>query len=91
MSKTIEELEGQIWGDPEYDSYVVTNSHLLRNKPIDRFTVEDLRFMIGQNIGTAHLIPCALGVLERDPLAWDYHYPGELLAQVFRLPDEYWV
>jgi hypothetical protein len=48
MSNTIEQLEGQVWGESKYDSHVVTNSHRLRKKPIDQFSAEDLRFMIGQ-------------------------------------------
>jgi hypothetical protein len=90
MSNTIEQLEGQIWGEPEYDSHVVTNSHRLRKKPIDQFSVEDLRFMIGQNIGTRYLMPRALGLLEQNPVVEDYHYPGELLQSVLHLQEQYW-
>jgi len=90
MSETIEKLEGVAWDEPEYDSYLVTTCHQLRKKPIDEFGVEDLRVMIGQNIGTEHLMPRALELLEQDPLIWDYHYPGELLQAVLNLPDSYW-
>lgn len=35
-------------GEPTYPSYVVTNSHRLRHKPLREFTTEDLRFMLTQ-------------------------------------------
>ncbi|MBC8083813.1 MAG: hypothetical protein H7Z21_11425 [Hymenobacter sp.] len=90
MAKTIEQLENEFWGEPEYPSHVVVTSHELRKKPIDQFRVEDLRFMIGQNIGTEYIMPRALGMLEQSPLVEDYHYPGEVLYSVLKLPDVYW-
>ena len=90
MAKTIEQLEGDFWGKPEFTSHVVLTSHALRKKPIDEFGVEDLRFMIGQNIGTHYLISRALGMLEQTPLVTDYHYPGEVLHSVPKLSATYW-
>jgi len=89
-TKTIEELEGKVWGEPEYGSHVVTNAHRLRKKPTDQFTVEDLRFMIGQNVGTEHIMARALGVLESNPLACGDFYPGDLLRNVLRVSGDYW-
>lgn len=91
MSETIEKLEGDAWDDPgDHWSQLVVTCHKLRKKPIDQFSVEDLRVMISQNIGTEHLMPRALSLLERDPFVWDYHYPGELLQGVLHLPPAYW-
>lgn len=87
---TIEELQGQVWEQPDFDSSLVSTCHRLRKKPIGEFTVEDLRLMIGQNIGTEHLMPRALDMLDQDPFIWDYHYPGELLKSVLDLPEDYW-
>jgi hypothetical protein len=80
--KTLDELEGVCWGEPRYESYLVRTCHHLRTKPIDHFTVEDLRIMISQQIGLPHLIPRALGIVEREPLAEGDFYPGDLLAAV---------
>ena len=80
--KTLDELEGVVWGEPTYDSYLVRTCHRLRTKPVDEFTVEDLRIMIGQEIGLPHLVPRAVAVLEREPLAEGDFYPGDLLASV---------
>ena len=46
--------------------------------------VEDLRIMIGQEIGLDYLIPVAVAELEREPLAEGDYYPGDLLANVIR-------
>ncbi|MDB5271455.1 MAG: hypothetical protein JWP58_4495 [Hymenobacter sp.] len=91
MAKTIEQLEGDFWGKPEFTSHVVVTSHMLRKKPVDEFGVEELRFMIGQNIGTQYLMPRVLGMLEQTPLITDYHYPGEVLHSVLKLPNAYWL
>ncbi|MDB5339861.1 MAG: hypothetical protein JWN70_5480 [Planctomycetaceae bacterium] len=80
--KTLDELEGDVWGAPTFDSYLVTTCHRLRTKPVDDFTVEDLRIMIGQKIGLEYLMPKALGVLEAEPLAEGDFFPGDLLGSV---------
>jgi hypothetical protein len=82
--RTLDELEGVRWGAPEFDSHLVTTCHRLRTKSVDEFTVEDLRIMIGQNIGLAHLLPRAVDMLEADPLAKGDFYPGDLLCAVLR-------
>jgi hypothetical protein len=80
--KTLDQLEGVVWDDSTFDSYLVTTCHRLRTKPVDEFSVEDLRIMIGQQIGLPHLVPLAVAVLEREPLAEGDYYPGDLLANV---------
>jgi CDI immunity proteins len=80
--KTLEELESQIWDEPKLDSSLVATCQRLRKKPIDEFTVEDLRIMVGQNIGLAHLLPRAIDVLDHHPLAEGDFYAGDLLANV---------
>jgi hypothetical protein len=74
--KTLDELEGVVWGEPTFGSYLVTTIHRLRTKPVDEFTVEDLRLMIAQRIGLRHLVPLAVGVLEREPLAGGISTPA---------------
>ena len=84
LSRSLEELEGLDWGAPTYDSYLVTTCHALRKKPLREFGVEDLRIMIGQNIGLPFLLPLALEVLKKEPLAAGDYYDGDLLAAVLR-------
>jgi hypothetical protein len=64
--------------------------HELRQKPIDDFTVEDLRLMIGQGIGLSHLIPLALGRLRADLFAEGDYFPGDLLSNVLRVERAFW-
>lgn len=83
-SPTLDELEGESWGEPDFDSHLVVTCHRLRQKPIDEFSVEDLRIMIGQHISLLHLMPRAVAILETNPLAEGAFYPGDLLEAVLR-------
>ena len=89
-SDTLEQLEGEDWGEPEYDSYLVRTVHALRRKPICEFTIEDLRITLGQGFGLKYLTPLALDRLEQNPFAEGHFYPGDLLKSVMRIPSEYW-
>ncbi len=46
--------------------------------------------MLGQEIGVPILLPRAVKVLLREPLAQGDFYPGDLLASVVRLPESAW-
>jgi len=88
--KTLEELEGEEWDEPVFDSHLVTTCHKLRKEPISSFTVEDLRIMIGQNIGLDYLIPIALETLEDNIYAEGDFYCGDLLNAVLKANKEFW-
>jgi len=87
---TLDQLDPPAWGEPDFDSGLVQACHRLRRKPIGEFVVEDLRIMIGQQIGLRWLMPLALEVLERDPLAEGDFFPGDLLSSVLGPPVEFW-
>ena len=67
-----DELEGNAWNPPEYEATLVTTCHRLRKVPI------------GQQIGLLWLVPLALSVVEREPMAEGDCYPGDLLAALQR-------
>jgi hypothetical protein len=90
-NKSLQELDGQDWGEPTFDSSVVTTCHRLHRKPLNQFTVEDLRIMIGQQISLPVLIPLALERLEADSLAEGDFYPGDLLSAVSRIDKKFWL
>ncbi len=90
MEQTLEQLENDVWDSSEIMSTLSGTCHRLRKKPIDQFTVEDLRIMLGQDIGTEYLMPKALNVLEANPLADGDFYAGDLLKSLLRVPEEYW-
>lgn len=88
---TIEQLERDVWPDPgPAATSLVRRCNELRRKPLAEFTVEDLRIMLGQEIGVPALLPRAVQVLLRDPLTEGDYYPGDLLSNVLRLPDSAW-
>lgn len=87
---TLQELEGQDWGEPTFPSHLVTTCHALRRKPLRDFTVEDLRIMIGQNLSLNYLIPLAIEQLQRDPFVAGDFYPGDLLAAVLLVEFSFW-
>jgi hypothetical protein len=89
-TKTLQELEEHDWGEPNFPSHLVTTCHALRRTPLREFTVEDLRIMIGQNIGLKYLVPLAIEQLRRDPLVAGDYYPGDLLEAVLRAESGFW-
>jgi hypothetical protein len=88
--KTLENLEKDFWGKPDYDSYLVTRCHELRKLPLDGFTTEDLRIMIGQQISLDYLIPLALEVLTIDLFAEGDFFEGDLLKNVLAIETAFW-
>jgi len=70
---------------------LVRRCRALMTKPLDEFDVEDLRIMLGQQIGVRHLLPLALRALSADPLAEGDFFPGDLLVVVSRLPADAWI
>ncbi len=91
INNTLEQLDQQDWGEPEYDSYLVKTCHQLRKKPLKDFTTEDLRIMIGQNINLEFLIPLAIEKLKEDILAEGNYYEGDLLNNVLNSEKQYWL
>ena len=85
---TLEQLEKDVWPEPDFLSHVVVTCHNLRKKRLAEFTHEDLRIMIGQSIGLDHLLPKALDILDKDPLAAGDFYDGDLLRAILRVADQ---
>jgi hypothetical protein len=88
--KTLQELEGNDWGEPTYGSHVVTTCHAIRRKRVCDLTVEELRIAIGQEMGLKFLLPVAVRHLLKEPLAGGDFYPGDLLVKVLRVRSAIW-
>ena len=85
-------LEGNDWAPSDIDITSLTRKcYELRRKPIGEFSVEDLRLMIGQNIGSMFLVPIALEKLKADPLREGNYYEGDLLCSLLGLPNDFWI
>lgn len=95
-SRTLTDLESDDWGEPNYLSHLVVETHRLRKVPIIDFTAEDFRIMIGQQISLEILMPKAIEMLAQDPLVSGDFYSGDLLLAVlskggeFLRLNEYW-
>ena len=90
LSRSLQELEGDDWGEPTYPSYVVTTCHTMRRKPLRDVTTEELRLVIGQGFSLDYLMPMAIAKLEENPLADGDFYEGDLLKNVLTVPASFW-
>ena len=90
--KLLETLEKKDEGTTsvEYSS-LVNNVLKLRKIPLDQISVENLRLMIGQNVGLRYLIPLSLDILKDDLFAEGDFYPGDLFQNVLKVPNVFWV
>lgn len=89
-SKTLENLEKDVWMEQGYTSRLMATCHRLRKKLLKDFAVEDLRVMIGQNIGLNYLIPLAIEELRKDILVEGNLYKGDLLMNILKSEIDYW-
>ena len=88
---SLEELEGRRWSVPAGgETRLMATVRELRRKPIGGLTVEDMRLLIGQDVGLAYLLPLAMEVLRVNPLAEGDMYEGDLLAAVLTRSAEVW-
>lgn len=90
INKTLEQLENVFWPEPEYDTYLLKTCHALRKKLLRDYEIEDLRIMLGQNIGLDYLIPLAIARLKDDILAEGHIYEGDLLNNLLGTNRDYW-
>lgn len=90
-TNTLEILENDVWPGPEEgESYLVKTCSALRKKPINEFTPEDLRIMIGQQLGLRFLIPMAIKLLKKDLMAKGDFFKGDLLQSVLHVESLFW-
>ncbi|WP_432072390.1 contact-dependent growth inhibition system immunity protein [Streptomyces wuyuanensis] len=90
---SLEELEGQRWPEPSPDATgLVRAVHALRARPIGSLTVEELRRLIGQNVGLPYLLPLALEILrDTAPAQADGgFYDDDLLSAVLTVDPATW-
>lgn len=90
VGQSLEQLENDRWPPASYDSHLVQTAHRLRSVPIGELTIEDLRLLLGQQIGTRWLMPLALDGLQDEPRAMGDFYPGDLLSSVLAVEASYW-
>jgi hypothetical protein len=92
QQKSLESLEKKIWPAISSDegSYLIKTCNSLRKKPLQDFSTEDLRIMIGQEIGLYFLIPLAIETLTDNLFAEGDMYEGDLLKSVLDVDTKFW-
>lgn len=90
QEKNLENLEKDFWELQSFESHLLKTCYLLRKKPLKDFTIEDLRIMIGQNLGLKFLIPFALEKLRKNILSEGDYFQGDLLKAVVTSNKEFW-
>jgi hypothetical protein len=88
--RTVEQLESDYWQAVEFPTHLVQTCFNLRKKTISEFSIEDLRVMIGQEIGLLYLIPFAILKLKEDLFVQGDLFLGDLLKVVFEVNEEFW-
>ncbi len=91
LSKSLEQLENDYWGEPTYNSHLVTTCHKLRKVPLSEFEPEGLRMIIGQNFSLDILMPLAVKELRKNILVSGAFFDGNLLISVLNSDKDYWI
>lgn len=87
---TLSQLEGKQINNQKFESGLIQKCYKLYDKPLANYTVEDMRLMIGQDIGLKYLIPMAIEELELNPMVSGDSYAGDLLHSVINSDPEFW-
>ncbi|WP_257033686.1 contact-dependent growth inhibition system immunity protein [Streptomyces sp. Ag109_G2-15] len=91
--RSIEELEGRRWpAPPEDGTPLVRGVHELRRRAVKDLSVEDMRRLIGQDVGLQWLLPVALDFLretapQEAATGW---YDDDLLSAVLTRKTTVW-
>lgn len=90
--KSLENLEKNIWPalSSGEGSYLIKICYSLRKKKLQDFTTEDLRIMIGQQIGLYFLMPLAIETLTGNLFAEGHMFEGDLLKNVLEVDTKFW-
>jgi hypothetical protein len=90
LSKSLQDIDGEDWGEVTGPTDLVVTCHRLRRKPLRDLDDHELRIGIGQAIGLSYLVPVALARLEADPMIQATFFPGDLLKNVLKAPAQFW-
>ncbi len=87
---TLENLQKRKIDNPDYKSFTILRCAELCSTPLNEFSIEDLRIMIGQQIGLDYLIPLAIEILKKDLFAEGDYFEGDLLKNVLLVDTAFW-
>lgn len=90
-SKSLQELDGSDWGDPETaETPMIGRVLALRRKPLEDLTHGEVRLAVGQKVGFPFVLELAVERLRANPLIEGDYYPGDVLAALVRLDVDDW-
>lgn len=90
-SKSLQELEGADWGDPETaETTMIGRVLALRRRPLKDLSNGEVRLAITQQVGFPFVLELAIERLRPDPLLEADFYPGDVLAALVRLDEQDW-
>ncbi|MCF2876118.1 MULTISPECIES: contact-dependent growth inhibition system immunity protein [unclassified Tenacibaculum] len=92
-NKSLQDLLGKWKGEvPKRDSSssIQIRTYNLYSKKIKDFDIDDLRFMLGQEVGSKYILPIAMKYLKENILIEANYYEGDLLSSILLLPKSFW-
>ena len=92
FSQTLSDLLHCEWQDeiPYDDSSVVQHMYYLFHTPARRWTVEDYRYLVGQETALDIILPKVFEILQFDIKADGGFYEGDLLDAVLGISPDFW-
>ncbi|SEJ79832.1 hypothetical protein SAMN05216327_12088 [Dyadobacter sp. SG02] len=84
------DLDSTITLSPVAPTNLVNKHNQLLKKNVDDFSVEDIRFMIGQRTALEILLPRAIELLNENIIAEGDLFEGDLLLSVVSLDEIFW-
>lgn len=91
QKKSLEVLENHNWGDQSNAPTTLVKRCIELSKiSVDKFTLSDLRIMIGQKFGLQFLIPLALEKIRDNIFVEAELYEGDLLENILRIDTSFW-
>ena len=91
QTKSIEQLENDYWKEPsEFSTNLIERCFEYRKVAISELTIEQIRLLISQEIGTEYLMEIVLEILKQNIVAEGDLYEGDLLVAVSKIPTEFW-
>lgn len=92
FSQTLSDMLHCEWRDeiPYDDSSVVQHMYYLFHTPARRWTVEDYRYLVGQETALDIILPKVFEILQFDIKADGGFYEGDLLNAVLQINADFW-
>lgn len=90
LQQSLRELApiGPAFAAPTTD--LIARCEAIWDKPLQDFSIEDLRLVVGQQIGLPWVVTLALTQLTKNLFSEGDYYAGDLLTSVLHVENDYW-